>query len=758
MRRTCISLAVVAGCCVAGLITWLNLARARPDKPAEEAPKAKAEVPVTQVVLFNTGVAYFQRQGDVEGKQRLELSFPMTDLNDLLKSMTVDDGGKPGAIGYDGADPIEQGLKSFAVDLTGNPTLGQILNQSRGEKVEVTFDPQPGAAAAPLTGTVVGMEASVTADKETHALNLLCADGLRRIGLERVQRVRFLDPDREREFRRALGMLAAGNSGQRRRVWAELRGDGKRTVKVGYVLEAPIWKATYRLALGDKPLLEARAIVENTTEEDWKDVKVTLVAGRPITFEMDLSKPLFVPRPPQQPEFYASLAPPTHGNPLDEEGLPMGRFRGNVGFGGNLGQLGGQFGLMGGGFNLGGASQIGGMITSPMISGLTTPTTFGPGSMLNRYQIAPTPVEAPRLTFAELVERRNAMIQKRQTDPDQAKADAEKVSKGVEEVALTADRIGDGFHRAIEQKVSIPRQSSAMLPLMKEAIEVTRFSVFNKDVHPRFPMYTLKLKNTTDQALLQGPVSVSEGGAFVGDCKLPDMAPGDERLVSYAVDLGVEVRTEKAEAEEKKPQVTIHKGRLVTVPLWRRMTFVSLMSRAKAARALVYEHPIEGQWKPSGKAVPAEATKTHRRYEFKAAPGVVTRDVIEEESSGASTSEPVLKVSPETWAALLKTEVSPAMKAAIEKIIALREAAEKATKAALEAKQHAEGLEAEQRRLKERIDKLPAGSAARKRLTDEYDQQEQQLDKYVKQARTAREEQAKAERERDAFYADVTAK
>jgi len=184
MRRTLVSLAVLVGCCAAGLMLWISRAPARPDVLRDEGGLVgdKPRIPVTHVMLFNTGVAFFQRSGEVTGKQRLELTFPMNDLNDLLKSMTVDDGGTPGAIGYDGGDPVEQALKSFAVDLTGNPTLGQILNQSRGEKVEVTLDTQAGLAANTLTGTIVGMESATAGDKETHSLNLLAADGVRRVG------------------------------------------------------------------------------------------------------------------------------------------------------------------------------------------------------------------------------------------------------------------------------------------------------------------------------------------------------------------------------------------------------------------------------------------------------------------------------------------------------------------------------------------------------------------------------------------------
>ncbi len=62
---------------------------------------------------------------------------PLTDLNDLLKSLVVEDGGKLAAVSYDGVEPAVQSLNSFAVDLTTNPTFGPILNQSRGERVEI---------------------------------------------------------------------------------------------------------------------------------------------------------------------------------------------------------------------------------------------------------------------------------------------------------------------------------------------------------------------------------------------------------------------------------------------------------------------------------------------------------------------------------------------------------------------------------------------------------------------------------------------
>src|SRR5204863_6871509 len=59
---------------------------------------------------------------------------------------------------------------------------------------------------------------------------------------------------------------------------------------VGYIIETPIWKTSYRLLFSDnaQPLLQGWAILENTTDEDWDQVEVSFVAGSPMSFVMDL--------------------------------------------------------------------------------------------------------------------------------------------------------------------------------------------------------------------------------------------------------------------------------------------------------------------------------------------------------------------------------------------------------------------------------------------------------------------------------------
>src|SRR5262249_3617995 len=155
--------------------------------------------------------------------------------------------------------PVEKTLNSFALNLTGNPPLAAILNQARGEKVEAVTQ------AGSCSGTVVGVEKQkqqVGKDGvlEIDVLNLSCADGLRSLKMSEVQRVRFLNPVMDSELRKALETLSLSHDTQKKAVSINFVGDGKRRVRVGYVVENPVWKTSYRLVLGKekdaKPYLQ----------------------------------------------------------------------------------------------------------------------------------------------------------------------------------------------------------------------------------------------------------------------------------------------------------------------------------------------------------------------------------------------------------------------------------------------------------------------------------------------------------------------
>src|SRR5258708_945695 len=228
----------LTGSAVVAALIWLNpLGTAAPDA---KAAKASPVLPITRVVLFSSGVGYFQREGTVDGDARVDLTFQEADINDLLKSMVLQDmgGGQVGAVSYDSHDPVERTLQSFAINLNGSPSVSQVLTQARGEKVEVVL--QQGAAAQPgtVTGSILGVENVKVPSKEgpvdVEQLNLWCAEGLRSVKLADVQRLRFLNPVMESELRRALETLALSHDAQKKSVSLSFKGQAEPNPRLGY--------------------------------------------------------------------------------------------------------------------------------------------------------------------------------------------------------------------------------------------------------------------------------------------------------------------------------------------------------------------------------------------------------------------------------------------------------------------------------------------------------------------------------------------
>ena len=152
------------------------------------------------------------------------------------------------------------------------------------------------SAATPegkLEGSVLGVESQTRRTKDGDVitlefLNLATGSGIKSFPLAEIRDIQILDANLKDEMKKALEVLAKSRDRQKRTVSIRFAGKGEREVKITYVLEAPVWKTSYRLLLADKPkdksALHGWAIVENTTDSDWKNVNLSLVSGRPISF------------------------------------------------------------------------------------------------------------------------------------------------------------------------------------------------------------------------------------------------------------------------------------------------------------------------------------------------------------------------------------------------------------------------------------------------------------------------------------------
>ncbi|HET6881201.1 MAG TPA: hypothetical protein VFI31_13660 [Pirellulales bacterium] len=531
-------------------------------------------VPLRRVVLFNSGVGFFERLADVEGNVQLELKFKTDDVNDLLQSMVLQDfgGGTIAPVTYASKEPLTRTLETFRIDLAGEPSLADLLAQIRGERVRVE-------TPEPAEGVIVGVERNEERidDRtvEVKTLNLLTADGLASIRLNNVRRIKLLNEKLDEELRRALEILAADQAVEKKQVTLSFQGDGKRKVRVAYIQESPIWKTSYRLVLrqGEKPFLQGWAIVDNTTEEDWDDVSLTLVSGRPISFVMDLYQSLFVYRPKVQPELFAGLRPQTHDQDLAASDAEFRAKLASSTFGGEQGRS--RMSGMGG---MGG----GGMASGMLAGGADSP--------------APAPL-----------------------DP----------SQGVTSAASAGD-VGELFQYVIKIPVTLARQKSAMLPIVNETVAAEKVSLYSPQAHRRHPLNALELTNLTALHLMQGPITVFDDNVYAGNARILDLPPGGKRLVSYALDLETEISDESVPSLEQLVSVRIAKGVALVTHEQRRKHKYIVKNSGDAAKRVLIEQPIDAQWKLESPQTPAEKTRSIYRFSVEAEPGKPAELTVEE--------------------------------------------------------------------------------------------------------------------------------
>ncbi|HKW00379.1 MAG TPA: hypothetical protein VJN96_11170 [Vicinamibacterales bacterium] len=541
---------------------------------AQTGPAAPAttDVPVTKVVLFSSGVGYFEHAGTVRGNSATELRFKTSQINDILKSLVLQDqdGGRVGAITYPSQDPLAKTLKSFQVDITQNPSLAQLLNQLRGARVTIQ------SQAERLSGTILGVE---TRDKggekgepvAVPVLNLLTGATIRAVELPSITNLTLDDPQLEEELTRALGALVLARDQDQKPVTITFTGTGERRVRIGYVVETPVWKTSYRLLLDDKAKLgklQGWAIVENQTESDWNHVSLSLVSGRPISFTMDLYQPLYATRPNVVPEMYAGLRPQLYegATATDSERVEM------------------KAGAAG-------------------------------GALQRRIGYDKDGKPLPLRLDAVVVTSENAA-------PLDAAASVE--------AAASAARLGALFQYTVPD-VTLARQKSAMLPIITDSAQVARVSIYNESALRSNPLNGVLLENTTGKHLLQGPVTVLDKGVYAGDARLDDVPPGQERLLSYGIDLDMLVDDTKNTQTTTLLTAKIDKGALIVSRKLVSSQEYAADNKTNKDKVLIIERPIRSGWKLVDTPKPFETTPDLYRFKGTAVANKVTVLTVNEE-------------------------------------------------------------------------------------------------------------------------------
>lgn len=676
---------------------------------AEQPAVKEAPIPVKRIVMFSSGVAFFERNGEVNGDATIDLKFNTRDINDLLKSMVLQDegGGRVSTVSYGSKDPITRALRTFSIDLTSNPTLADLLAQVRGEKIEID---SPSA----LTGTILGVEKRTKPVGENQSvevsyLNLLTEDGLRSVALDSVGRIKLSNPKLDAELRQALMVLAMGNTKDKKSVTLNFTGAGKRPVRVGYIQESPIWKTSYRLVLGDdKPLLQGWAIVENTTEEDWQNVNLTLISGRPISFVMDLYQPLYIDRPEVKQELYASLRPRTYEQDLAAADRDFGR------------------------------------AAEPQFESFKRlADAKGEGESLARRQLANA---APANGQARA---RGAYVEQAEQQMDKAR-----LAESLQTAAQASD-VGEMFQYRIATPVTVARQKSAMLPIVNESVAADKISIYNPAVHAKHPLNGLKLTNSTDLHLMQGPITVFDDGSYAGDAQIQDLPPKSERIVSYAMDLDTEVAPTSTGDPEQLVTVKIVKGTLhATRKYGRKQSYVVKNSGKKEKKVLI-EYPLDTNWTLIEPKEATEKTRDQYRFALQAEPGKPKNLEIREERT-ATQQIYVNNMDDGSIQYYINAKVvSDKVKAGLAEVIKRKQALSLLTAKRAELERQVTVIFDEQNRVRQNMAQLPKDSDLFRRYVTKFNEQEDKVEQLREQIKTALADEQAGRQALDKFIVEL---
>jgi hypothetical protein len=675
---------------------------ATPATAVQAAPAASATLPVRRVVLYKTGVGYFEHLGNVRNRQDVAIRFTSAQLNDVLKSLTTIDMGEGQVTGisYNSIAPMEQRLGALRIPLGPGATTIDLLSAIRGARIEVTG---PSGAVGGRLLSVERQNRSKDGEVVIDDAISLVTDGgdVRSFTLTPALHVRIVDGDLRQEVSRYLDVVGSAREQDVRQMVISTSGAGERPLFVSYVSEVPIWKTTYRLVLRDKdskakPLLQGWAIIDNTIGEDWKGVELSLVAGAPQSFIQDVSQPYYGRRPTVPLPQSVLLMPQTHQGTLvsQEKAAAEGPYGGpgitrdsvvarelreaEHGSGGGMpsGRVGGV---------------VGGLPAPPPPAAASSP--------------------APR-AFDQMA--------------NQA-------------AAASAAPLGDLFEYRIKEPVTLRKNQSALVPIVSAEITAEKVALWNRAPGSGRPLRAVWLTNGSGLTLDGGSISVIDGNAFAGEGLIASLKPGERRLLSYAADIGVLVDSKSDVTPGRLVRIRARDGIVIQEIEERASWTYTARSEEASPVTLIVEHRQRPGWKLTGDLTPVETTPDAHRF----------RVVIDSRKEATLTVKEAraleTRVSVSDFLDSLNSRLvvsgadSDALQRALAPLVAKRSevAGIERQLASLEADLHS--IVEDQQRLRENMKAL-RGSAEEKQLLQRYtrqlDEQENKLDALRRQIAT----------------------
>jgi len=674
---------------------------AAPDaqRPSTSEP---VQLPVRRVVLYKSGVGFFEHLGNVTGTADIAIQFTSGQLDDALKSLTALDldRGTVSAISYNSVAPIDQQLAALRLPLGEDPDTTQLYRALRGTRVEVR------SKNGTTVGRLLGVERrdrrrESGSTEPLDVITIVGDDGaVRSVAIESDVSVRIDERDARGDLSRYLSVIASGRAQDVRRMVISTAGTGTRRLLVSYISEVPVWKSTYRLVLpdgdSDRPLLQGWAIVDNTVGEDWTNVDLSLVAGAPQSFIQQISQPFYVRRPVVPLPTTVQRTPQTHEATLQaapESKAEAITVTGNA----PVAQAAGRGGGVGGG------------VAGGIVGGL------------------------PEATAAA---RAADVLAARQLVTSNA----------------SAQELGDLFEYKLAQPVTIRKNQSALVPILSGPVDAERLSLWRGAPGNGRPLRAVWLTNATPFTLDGGSLSVIDANAFAGEGLIDPLRPGEKRIVSYGTDLALTVNARLDESSGRYTRVTARDGVIIAQQEERNQWVYRVRNEDTSARTLIVEHSIRPGWTLAPAPAAAETTATAARYRVPvAAKGEATLTISERRVNDTRYS--IDQVDDRLVTTITQRGIAPdALRRALQPVLDKRAEVAGADRQVADLNGQITAIGQDQQRVRENMQVLK-GSAEEKALVKRYTTQ---LTEQEDRLATLRKELTDATIRRDTRRAELT--
>ena len=623
-------------------------------------------LPIRRVILYSNGVAYIERRGTVTGHAEISLSFKQSQVDDVLKSMVVLDlgQGRIGAVSYNSSAPPAARLADipFSIDAGSEGEngggLAGVLSQLQGAHVAIT------TANRTAIGSILTIEErkpQKEGTKASHCLVITSENGeLMSFDLDDVRSIKLIDEGARRDLNEFASATASARRRDAKTIVVTSDGPGNREMLVSYTIAAPIWKTTYRVVLDSsgKPFFQGWAIVDNVSEEDWKNISLSLVSGSPVSFIQQIQRPFYRYRP---------VIPMPEDLNLDPQIYEPAEGGGGPGGGGGAGVAGTVSGVV---TDPNGAVVPGatvtitnsetqqtvvtttsseGRYTSPVLtpgtytvkvdssgfkSTLLTNLSVGRNSAargnitleVGSVQEAVTitassgALNTSVVTVRGLYSLRGGVSNNSSLDGVSVSDALTQPESGVE-TAATGSEVGDLFEYRIDQPVTVPRDRSALIPILQTRMEGERVSIYNETARGDRPMGGILLKNTSPLTLEGGALTVIEGDAYAGEALMERLKPGEQRLISFELDLGTLVTARAKENRAPTFLVRAVNGVFQAHYHQTNQKIYVVTNQTDKPRVVMIEHPVRQEWTLSTDTEkPEEKTVNYYRFRIKVGP------------------------------------------------------------------------------------------------------------------------------------------